>query len=207
VNSRIVICTCLLIGATEASCQEYAKESVNDWKVNPNLSFYFIPQDFFVLPTLLVDKHRLHLEARYNYEARETFSLWTGYNFNGGEKLSYAITPMIGAVVGSSDGIAPGLRFELAYKRLTLSSESEFFIDIDENESNFYYNWSDLSYEIQDWLWTGASIQRTRAYHSDLLVQYGLLVGAGYKQWELNTYLYNIGTFDTFIMVTVSATF
>ena len=198
---------CLVLGFTEANCQENEEESEKEWQINPNLSFYFIPQDFFILPTILIDKQHLHLEARYNYEDRETFSLWTGYNFSGGKKLTYAITPMIGGVVGNSNGIAPGLRFELAYRRLTLSSESEFFIDLDETENNFYYNWSDLSYSILDWLWAGASVQRTRAYHSDLAVQYGLLIGAGHKQWELNTYLYNLGTVDTFIMVAVSATF
>lgn len=195
-----------LLGSVQAYCQD-GQDPENGWQINPNLSFYFIPQDFFVLPTFLVDKGRLHLEARYNYEDRETFSLWTGYNFNGGNKLTYAVTPMIGGVAGRSNGVAPGLRFELGFRRLTLSSESEFFIDLDENESNFYYNWSDLAYSIRDWLWIGASAQRTRAYQSELAIQYGLLIGVAHKQWELNTYLYNVGSADTFIMVAVSANF
>jgi hypothetical protein len=204
---RVFVWICLLLGFTEANCQEVTKKPENDWQINPNLSFYFIPHDFFILPTLLIDKQHLHLEARYNYEDRETFSLWMGYNFSGGKKLTYAITPMAGGVVGNSNGVAPGLRFELAFRRFTLSSESEYFFDLDETENNFYYNWSDLSYSIKDWLWAGASVQRSRAYQSDLDVQYGLLIGAGHKQWELNSYLYNLGTPDTFIMVTVSATF
>lgn len=190
-----------------ALCQVADDEAADNWDISPAINFYFIPDDFFVLPIITFDRHRLHLEARYNYEDRETFSFWAGYNFEGGTKLSYAITPMIGGVVGNSNGVAPGLRFELAFRRFTLSSESEYFFDLNKNENNFYYNWSDLSYSIKDWLWVGASGQRTKAFQSELDIQYGLLVGAGYKRWELNTYLYNVGSTDTFLMVAVSANF
>ncbi|WP_410961830.1 hypothetical protein, partial [Salmonella sp. SAL4359] len=62
-----------------------ASDSV-DWEFNADVNFYFIPDDFFVLPVFKADKNRLHLEARYNYEDRETFSAWAGYNFSGGKK-------------------------------------------------------------------------------------------------------------------------
>jgi hypothetical protein len=39
----------------------------------------------------------LHLEARYNYEALETGSVWAGYDFNAGKKLVLDLTPMVGA--------------------------------------------------------------------------------------------------------------
>ena len=43
-------------------------------------------------PTWLAD-----LEARYNYEALETGSVWAGYDFNAGKKLVLDLTPMVGA--------------------------------------------------------------------------------------------------------------
>ena len=202
-----VLCCICFAATAQYKADNPTKDSTSDWDIVPNLNFYFIPDDFFILPIITADKNKLHLEARYNYEDRETFSLWGGYNFEGGNKLSYTITPMIGGVVGLSNGLAPGLRFQLDYRRLTLASESEYFFDLDENENNFYYNWSDLSYSIKEWLWSGVSVQRTRAYSSSLDIQYGLLIGGGYKRWELNTYVYNIGNVETFLMVSISAEF
>jgi len=177
------------------------------WEFTTDANFYFIPDDFFFLPVFRADKNKLHLEARYNYEDRETFSAWAGYNFNGGNKLEYTITPMIGGIVGLTDGIAPGLEITLSYKGFELYTESEYLFDLEANENNFYYNWADLSYSPTDWLWFGISGQRTRLYQTDLEIQRGLFVGAGLKGWELNTYLYNVGFDDPFVLLTLSANF
>lgn len=175
------------------------------WEFNADASLYFIPGDFFILPVFRADKNKLHLEARYNYEDRETFSMWAGYNFNGGRKLEYTITPMIGGVVGRTTGVAPGLEMTFTYKGFELYSESEYMFDF-ENE-NYFYNWSDLTYSPLEWLWFGISGQRTRVYQSDLEVQRGLLIGGGLKNWELSTYFYNIGANDAFVLATISVRF
>jgi hypothetical protein len=57
------------------------------WNHYLGASFYIIKDDFFVLPVYQVNKDWLHLEARYNYEDRNTFSAWFGYNFSGGNKF------------------------------------------------------------------------------------------------------------------------
>ena len=157
------------------------------------------------MPLVKADRDWIHLEGRYNYEDRETFSAWFGYNFSGGKKLEYTITPMVGGVVGLTDGVAAGLEFTLSLGRFELYSESEYLFDADSNENNFYYNWSDLTYSPTDWLWVGISGQRTRLYQTDLDIQRGLILGGGWKNWELTTYFYNIGTDDHFILLTFSA--
>ena len=202
----VVVIVCLLLSAVKVYCQE-ADTTLRSWKFEPNLNFYIIPEDFFVLPMITADKGKIHLEGRYNYEDRETFSAWAGYNFSGGGKLAYTITPMAGLVAGRLSGVAPGMRFSLDLWRLSLSSESEYFFPFYDRDGQFFYNWSDLSCSITDWLWAGISVQRTRAYHTDLAVQYGALVGAGFKRWELNAYLYDMGTLDTFLLISLSARF
>jgi len=177
------------------------------WEFGSDLNFYFIPDDFFVLPVFKADKNKLHLEARYNYEDRNTFSGWVGYNFSGGKKLEFIITPMLGGIVGNSNGIAPGLEFTLNYKKFELYSESEYLFDVETKENNFYYNWADFTYAPTDWLWFGISGQRTRLYKTDLDIQRGLLVGGGIKNWEFNGYLYNLGFDDPFFLLTVSLGF
>ena len=48
-----------------------------------------------------------HLEARYNYEAQRTGSLWAGYNFSVGKKVKLDATPMVGGVFGNVNAVAP----------------------------------------------------------------------------------------------------
>ena len=196
-----------LMISTAALGQEKDSLESNAWSFTADLNLYFIPDDFFVLPLFKADRDWMHLEGRYNYEDRETFSAWFGYNFSGGKKLEYTITPMVGGVVGLTDGVAAGLEFTLALGRFELYSESEYLFDVDTNENNFYYNWSDLTYSPTDWLWVGISGQRTRLYQTELDIQRGLILGGGWKNWELTTYFYNIGSDDPFILLTFSATF
>jgi hypothetical protein len=196
-----------LMISTAALGQEQDSLESKAWSFTADLNLYFIPDDFFVLPLFKADHDWIHLEGRYNYEDRETFSAWFGYNFSGGKKLEYTITPMVGGVVGLTDGVAAGLEFTLSLGRFELYSESEYLFDVDTNENNFYYNWSDLTYSPTDWLWVGISGQRTRLYQTELDIQRGLILGGGWKNWELTTYFYNIGSNDPFILLTFSATF
>ena len=195
------------IGVASVFAQEDAPSDPPGWQFNGDVGFYFIPDDFFILPVFRADKNKLHLEARYNYEDRETFSGWVGYNFTGGNNLEYTITPMIGGVIGLSDGIAPGIEITLSFKGFELYSEAENYFDFETSENNFFYTWTDLTYSPNDWLWFGLSGQRTRVYQTDLDIQRGLLIGAGLKQWELTTYLYNIASDDPFVMVAISKGF
>jgi hypothetical protein len=177
------------------------------WEFNAHANLYFIPEDFFILPVFQADKNKLHLEARYNYEDRETFSAWVGYNFQGGKKLEYTITPMLGGVVGRSDGMAPGLEVTLDFKGFALYTEAEVYLDFQGSQNHYLYSWTDFSYSPKDWFWFGISAQRTRSYQTELDLQRGLLIGVGFKNWELTTYAYNLGFEDPFVLISISKQF
>lgn len=197
----------ILFFCISSHAQDSTTSAEKSWNFNADVNFYFIPDDFFVLPVFKADKNKLHLEARYNYEDRETFSGWAGYNIGGGKKIEYTITPMVGGVVGLSNGIAPGLEFTFTYKGFEWYAESEYLFDFETKDNSFYYMWSDLTYSPNDWLWFGISGQRTRLYQTDLDIQRGLLIGGGYKSLELTGYLYNLGFDDPFVLITLSASF
>lgn len=199
----------LLAVSISAVALAQEKDSLGEkvWSFNPDVNLYFIPDDFFVLPVFKADRKWLHLEARYNYEDRETFSGWVGYNFTGGKKLEFTITPMIGGAIGLTQGITTGLEMTWTLGKFELYTESEYLIDPQNTENNFFYNWSDLSYSPTDWLWVGISGQRTKVYETDLDIQRGILVGAGFKSWEVTTYVYNLGWEDPFVLLTFSAFF
>jgi len=158
------------------------------WSFSASASTYIVP-DFqeYVQPTFTADRGWLHLETRYNYENLETGSVWVGYNFGGGEKLEWELTPMLGGVFGNTTGIAPGYKFSLSYWKIELSSEGEFVFDTGNSEGSFFYNWSELSLSPVDWFRFGLVGQRTRAYQTDVDIQRGLLVGFSGKKMDFTT--------------------
>jgi len=184
--------------------QETDSLASKPWAYSADLNMYFIPDNTFLLPVVRADKGALHLEARYNYEDFHTFSAWVGCNFSGGKKLEYTITPMIGGVIGNSNGVAPGLELTLGLNKFELYSEQEYLFEFSDKTYNFYYNWTDLTYAPKDWIWFGLSGQRTRLYQTDLEIQRGLLIGGGIKNWEFTGYLFNLGFDEPFVILTVS---
>ncbi len=188
-----------------AWAQEVAQEK--PWQFNASAYLYFIPNDFLINPILTADKNKLHLESRYNYEDVRTFSEFVGRNFMVDGKISGKITPILGVVAGRSNGIAPGIEFDLQYRKWNFTSESEYLVEVNDKTSNFGYTWTELTYSPKDWYWFGISIQRTRLYQTDLQVQKGLLVGFSRSIFSTNFYLWNLGFADPFFMLSVAADF
>jgi hypothetical protein len=179
----------------------------SSWKFAAEANLYLIPDESYLNPILAADHNRLHLEFRYNYEDLETASVFGGYSFQTGDVLELNVTPVVGLVLGNSDGIAPGALLDLGYKKLSISNEFEYFLSFEEKESNFFYAWSEIVYSLKDWIWFGIAGQRTRAFESDLEIQRGFLLGFGYNNFELSGYVMNPGLDDSFGLITVGYTF
>ena len=185
-----------------------AEGATTPWSFTSSVYGYLIPHShYYVNPNLTADHGWFHLEARYNYEALDTGSLWVGYNYSVGEKLVFEATPMIGGVFGDTSGVAPGCNLSLSYKRFALSSQSEYFFDSGGSSGNFFYTWSELTYSPWEWFRTGLVVQRTKAYHSSLDIQRGLMAGVTYKKVDLATYVFNFGWTDPTVVVAVTLTF
>ncbi|NTW66932.1 MAG: hypothetical protein HGB21_11615, partial [Nitrospirae bacterium] len=119
----IATAAALLLGAMPCDGQEAglstAPSSTADaagWKYDITASYYsFRNQDDFTLAVLRADRGQLHLEARYNYEAIDSGSLFVGWKFSGGKNLTWEIMPILGAVFGQMEGIAPGFEASLGF--------------------------------------------------------------------------------------------
>ncbi len=181
----------------------------NPWSYSLTFDAYVVPHGpSYVDPLLTADRDWLHLEARYNYENLETGSLWAGYNFAAGHNLVLNATPMIGGVFGKSTGIAPGYEVSLSYKkRIELFTEGEYVFDTTNRTASFFYSWSTLTYSPVTWFRAGVVEQRTRAYHTPLDVQRGLLAGFSYKQVEFTTYIFNIAVTDPTVVLEFGVSF
>ena len=169
-----------------------ATKEEEKWSFSVSAYTYIVPDSRdYVQPTVTADRGWLHLEARYNYEAQETGSAWIGYNFSGGEKLAWEITPMLGGVFGETMGIAPGYKGSLSWWKLNLYSEGEYVFDTRESSDSFFYNWSEFTFAPWDWCRIGMVTQRTRLYETDREVQRGLLIGFTIKRVDLTAYIFN----------------
>ena len=137
------------------------------------------------------DREGLHLEARYNYEGIGTGSAWVGWNVGVGDKLRLDATLMAGGIFGDFNGVAPGYHLTISWGPLELYSEGEYVFDLDDSESNYFYNWAQLGYSPWEWLTIGFASQRTRAYETGLDVQRGPFVAFTYKSTTLAVYVFN----------------
>jgi len=179
-----------LLAGSQALAQATTGEKA--WSYSAYAYAFFVPEDdAYLQPTFTADRDRLHLEARYNYEGLEAGSLWAGYNFSMGERVTFEGTAMLGGVFGGTVGVAPGYKATLSWTKLVFYSEGEYLFDTDESSDSFFYAWSELSWAPVDWCRLGLVGQRTKVYRTDRDIQRGLLVGFSSKRVDFTTYVFN----------------
>ena len=192
--------------ATPETPADPGSEGATEWAFSAVLSIYQVPDDrIYGQPTVMADRDRLHLEARYNYEDINAASAWVGYNLGGGEKVAWELTPMFGVVFGTVAAVAPAYRGSVSWWRLDLSSEGEYVFGSKDEEERFFYNWSELTVAPADWWRVGLATQRTRAYAADREIQRGLVAGFSYRNFDSAVYFFNPD--DDFSVVVATVTF
>ena len=179
------------------------------WAYSATGMYYFPPdQGNFLLAIATADRGALHLEARYNYEALDTASLFVGWKFSGGDKLTYELTPILGAVFGATQGIAPGFEASLAYGMVDYYIEAEYLYDLDVKEDSYAYAWTELGISPLKWLRFGLVGQRTRLYNTDRDYQSGGFVQFIFGKTTLGLYVFNPGdSADQLAVVSLGAEF
>ena len=71
------------------------------WSLRASAAAYALPDDDdYIQPTVAAAHGALHLEGRYNYEDRRSVSGFVGWNLQFGNTVTFALTPMFGAVAG-----------------------------------------------------------------------------------------------------------
>ncbi|HXI30903.1 MAG TPA: hypothetical protein VNG89_20840 [Vicinamibacterales bacterium] len=181
--------------AAASTADAAAEESAErPFSISATAYAYFVPDEpDFVMAIVPADVGVLHVEGRYNYEARNSGSAFVGLNARWGEKVKLAVTPMFGGVAGDLDGVIPALRLTVDWWRLELYSESEVVFDLDESGGSFFYIWSELAILPVTWLRTGVVVQRTHVYQTSLDTQRGLFVSGTYRFATLSLYEFNLG--------------
>jgi hypothetical protein len=186
-----------------------AEPESSPWSFGASVSGYIFPnQTDYLQPVVTVDHSFLHLEGRYNYEAQQTGSLWVGWNFEWGTTVTFALTPIVGGVFGSLNGIGAGAEWTLAWGPLSWSSQLELIFDFADSSGDFLYVWSEFVGQPVGWLQLGFAVQRTRANAEPRWLQWGPLLGFSVWKLSLTGYWFNPGqSNDQYWVVTLAASF
>ena len=209
--SKIVIGAVAILIAAAATCfsQEAQLSTApsstagrSGWEFDLSASYYsFRNQDDFTLAVATADRGPLHLEARYNYEAIDSGSLFIGWKFSGGQKLAWEVTPILGAVFGQKEGIAPGFEASLGYGIVDFYTESEYVRDTEVKEDSFVYSWNELGITPLEWLRFGLVTQRSMVYQSSRDIQRGLFTQFLIRKATLGFSIFNPDESDSRFMV------
>jgi hypothetical protein len=193
---------------SSAPADELDSHRLPNWALAFNLAGYFVPNDqSYASVTFTADKRQFHVGAHYNYENQHTGSIWFGYNFQIGDKVLLRATPMIGGVLGRTTGIAPGYLASLSWKKLELSTEGEFVVDAKEHSGSFFYSWMEFSYSPAEWFRMGLVADRTKAYHTNLDIQRGVLIGLFHRRIDFTSYIFNLGWTTPTVVLSVGYSF
>jgi hypothetical protein len=153
------------------------------------------------------DSGPLHLEARYNYESVGARSAFVGWTFSGGDAVSWELTPMLGGVWGTTQGLVPGLEASVAWGRFDFYVEAEYVHDGNERTNNYFYAWSELGFRPVEWLRVGLVGQRTTAYGGDREVQRGPFVQVTWRRVTVGGFWFNPGSRDQVFVGSIGAAF
>jgi len=193
VRCLAVLTLAVLLAGREAPAQTTDDAGETAWSFSASAYAYIVPgDDDYLQPTFTADRDGLHLEARYNYEGLETGSVWGGYNFSMGEKVTFEGTAMLGVAFGATTGVAPAYKATLSWTKLVFYSEGEYLFDTNESSDSFFYAWSELSWAPVDWCRIGLAGQRTKVYRTDREIQRGVLIGFSSERVDFTTYAFNL---------------
>ena len=189
-------------GATEAATPESTF-----WAWSPSVLLYVVPgEPAYFQPTLAVDHGALHLEARYNYEARETASAWVGWNFSFGDDEARPHSHGGWRLRADEGGRAgPHPRPVVGAAHLVVAERVR--VRFGDESQSYLYVWSELSVTGPEWLRVGLVLQRTRAFQTETQVQGGPLAGVTFWKLSATVYFFAPGQEDQFVVVSASGSF
>jgi hypothetical protein len=153
------------------------------------------------------DRGPLHLEGRYNYEARDSGSAFVGWKLSGGDTVTYELTPIVGWLFGAARGAIPGLEASVAWGALDGYIEAEYVYDLDDRSASYYYAWSEIGWKPAEWLRLGLVGQRTRLVDNSRDFQRGVFGQLVIGEATLGVYAFNPDSGSRYVIVSLGIPF
>jgi len=171
--------------------------------------FYYAMRDQpdFGVGVVALNRGSLHLEARYNYEARDSASVFVGWKLAGGDAVTFDLTPIVGALFGSARGFVPGLEASIGYGSLDAYIEAEYVRDLEQSSASYFYAWSELGWTPAEWLRIGLAGQRTRIVSNGRDLQRGAFVQLKGGKATLSVYAFNPDSAERYVIISLGVQF
>ncbi len=168
----------------EVGLEQYSYISKGSLRINPILWYQC--------------KSGWYAEARYNYEADNTLSIYVGRTFQKESTISYSVSTLAGIVAGQFKGAAVAVNTNIDYKNFFLSLQSQYAVSIKYRSENYLYNWVDVGCNATSWLSVGLSMQLTNSYNTKAVIEKGFFINASYGKWSFPIYIYNPGSAEAY---------
>jgi len=198
----------MLALAGPVSGADSAEKSESAWSGGVT-GFYYAMRDEpdFGVGVATLDRDALHLEARYNYEARNATSVFAGWKFAGGDAVTIEVTPIIGGLFGAARGIVPGVEASAGWRTLDVYIEAEYVRDLDDSSASYFYSWSELGWRPVEWLRVGLVGQRTRTVDTGRDFQRGVFGQLQLGPATLAVYAFNPDSGSRYVIASLGVRF
>jgi hypothetical protein len=191
-RARRALAAGVLVATTGAALAEEPAGAAPKLTGNVSGLYYAMrDQPDFGVGVASINRGPLRFETRYNYEAKDSTSLFTGWKFAGGDTVTWEATPLAGALTGATRGWIGGLEGSLAYKAFDAYVEAEYVGGLSDGSSNYLYAWSELGWRPVERVRLGVVGQRTRIVHAGRDVQRGLFAQLTVGKATLSAYAFN----------------
>ena len=180
----------LVLAAPEALGADESNET-DPTSYAATLCVNFIPDLTYLTPVFSASLGRAYVEARYQYEDLATASLWAGPAFEGGEAFEWWISPVAGVVFGRTSGLAPGIEVDLAWRRFSFSTATQYLFDLAGEDASYFYSWTEWIYNAHDLFAPGITIERTRVRGENRDINTGITVYSHVRRLSFSFYAFN----------------
>jgi hypothetical protein len=172
--------------------------------------YYYAMRDEpdFAAGVATLDHASWHLEARYNYEARNAGSAFVGWKFRGGEAITFEVTPIVGALFGAARGVVPTRQRQASRgARSTPTSKRSTSTIATAPMRATTTAWSELAWKPVEWLRVGLVGQRTHTVDTGRDLQRGVFARPPSARPTLGAYAFNPDSGARYVIVSLGARF
>lgn len=159
----------------------------------------------YVTGIAVANRNALHLEARSNYEGKDAYSFFIGYNLTAGEAVRFEVTPILGVVTGSMHSVVPGFEATVTGRYADAYIELEYVPSA--KPTGYAYAWSELALRPVDGFRIGLAGQRTRVYENGRNLQRGVFAQVKGKRVSAAVYWFNPSSQDQVTVISAAFSF
>ena len=205
---QIALASIALLPATTVLADEPAPGKARETSFAVTGYYYAMrDQPDFGVGVASLDRGALHLEGRYNYEARDAASVFVGWKFAAGDAVTFEVTPIMGGLFGAARGVVPGFEASIAWHTFDAYVEAEYVYDLEQSSDSYYYSWSELGWKPVEWLRTGFVGQRTRTVDDGRDFQRGVFAQLIFDKATVGIYAFNPDSGSRYVIVSAGVHF